>query len=123
MKLTRLFDIQPQSPRAVSKSTSAQTFATPPRPLALPPLHEGTAEEREALAALRGVSVDAVALAVERGVLRFGEHLKKPAWFILDAPRIATARRLDGKECWDGVKAPFLTGSQARWRSRKVWPA
>jgi hypothetical protein len=84
--------------------------------LVLPPLTEGTPQEREALATLRGVSVDAVALAVERGLIRFGEQWKRPAWFILDeAGRLAMARRLDGKEWWQDMKAPFLRGSQARW--------
>jgi hypothetical protein len=81
----------------------------------LPPLTEGTPEQHAALSTLRGVSPEAVAVAVQRGLLRFGEHFRKPAWFIVDGERIATARRLDGKEWWEGVKAPFLPGSQARW--------
>jgi len=69
-----------------------------------------------ALASLRGISIEGVRLAYERGLLRFGQHQGHAAWFILDASRrVAQARRLDGR-LWNGnVKAWTLRGSQAAW--------
>jgi hypothetical protein len=79
-------------------------------------LTAGTAADFAALAKLRGISADAVALASERGLLRFGEHRHRPAWFILDASgRVAQARRLDGRNWFGDVKALNLASSQAAW--------
>ncbi len=82
------------------------------------------------LAALRGVSIAAVSIAVERGLVRFGRWRGCQAWFVLDASqKIAQARRMDGC-AWSShgqgsqrpasharfkVKALNLPGSQARW--------
>jgi hypothetical protein len=85
-----------------------------------------------ALARLRGLSIKAVALASERGLLRFGRYRGQSAWFILDdSQRVAQARRLDGCP-WtihslaravespvnlvtDHAKALNLPGSDPRW--------
>lgn len=68
------------------------------------------------LATLRGLSVEGVRLAYERGLLRFGTWRTRPAWFILDASRrVMQARRLDGQPWAQGVKAWTLPGSQAAW--------
>jgi hypothetical protein len=73
-----------------------------------------------ALASLRGISIEGVRLACKRGLLRFGQHHQREAWFILDGSRrVAQARRMDGQP-WPeigGKKAWTLRGSQA------VWPA
>lgn len=83
---------------------------------ALPLLHPGTAAELAHLSALRRLSRDGVALATDKGLLRFGEFRGHRAWFILDASgRVAQARRLDGVPWADGVKAWTLAGSQAAW--------
>lgn len=77
-------------------------------------LTAGTAEQHAKIAQLRGLSPQAVALASERGLVRFGRY-GHPAWFILDASqRVAQARRMDGMK-WHGMKALNLAGSQASW--------
>lgn len=83
---------------------------------ALPPLHPDTAAELAHLSELRQLSRDGIALASEKGLLRFGEFRGHRAWFILDGSgRVAQARRLDGVPWADGVKAWTLSGSQAAW--------
>jgi hypothetical protein len=79
-------------------------------------LHAGTEAEQGALAALRGLSVAAVALASARGLLRFGKFRGQQAWFILDrSRRVIQARRLDGQQWTANAKAWTLAGSQAAW--------
>jgi hypothetical protein len=68
------------------------------------------------LASLRGLSTEGVRLAHDRGLLRFGQHQKRGAWFILDGSRrVAQARRLDGQPWTEDAKAWTLGGSQATW--------
>ncbi len=94
-------------------SPLAHTFS--PRPL-YPPMDYGTPEQVAALASLRGLSCEGVALANECGLVRFGQFRGKATWFITDnSGRIAQARRMDGQPWADGVKAWTLAGSQAKW--------
>jgi hypothetical protein len=67
--------------------------------LVLPPdVHKGTEAEIMALAALRGYSSHAVALAGGMGVLGFGTVHAFPCWIVSDTARKnAEARRLDGE--------------------------
>jgi len=67
--------------------------------LTLPPdVHKGTEGEIMALAALRGFSSHAVALAGGMGVLGFGTVHTFPCWIVSDTARKnAEARRLDGE--------------------------
>ena len=70
-----------------------------------------------ALASLRGVSIEGVRLAYERGLLRFGQHQGHAAWFILDGSRhVAQARRMGGQP-WtakrEGVDVARLAGGLA----------
>lgn len=79
----------------------------------------GTAEQHGKLAQLRGLSVQAVALANERGLLRFAKYHRQESWFVLDASqRNALARRLDG-QTWatrhGPAKAVMLKGSEGAW--------
>jgi hypothetical protein len=68
------------------------------------------------LALLRGLSTEGIRLAHKRGLLRFGQHYRHPAWFILDGSRrVAQARRLDGHTWTATAKAWTLRGSQASW--------
>ena len=68
------------------------------------------------LATLRGLSVEGVKLAAERGLLRFGMFRARLAWFVLDASqRVVQARRLDGQPWTEQAKAWTLPGSQAAW--------
>jgi len=85
----------------------------------LPDLDEGSPEEHRALANLRGLNVEAIRLAVARGLLRFCESREGRAWVITDADRwAAQARRLDGKP-WQRLsaqpKAWTLPKSRASW--------
>lgn len=82
----------------------------------LPPLHAGTAQEIARLADLRGLSRGGVALASEKGLLRFGVYQGQAAWFILDGSvRVVQARRLDGRLWGDSAKAWTLPGSRSAW--------
>ena len=115
---------------AYHSTSPKQHFATPPsthppirsecahlpaaRLPALPPLRPGTASEIARLAEMRGLSREGVALASEKGLLRFSEYKGRSGWFIVDASgRVAQGRRLDGVPWADGVKAWTLAGSQA----------
>ncbi|MEM9160263.1 MAG: CHC2 zinc finger domain-containing protein [Verrucomicrobiota bacterium] len=88
----------------------------------LPVLDVGTRSEVEQLARLRGLNVDGVLLARERGSLRFGEVWGHRCWIILDQDHLnAQARRLDGA-CFPAYrdklserKAHTLAGSKAAW--------
>ena len=85
----------------------------------LPLLDEGTAEDRARLARMRNLSPDAIAMAVERELLRFTDSREGRAWVVTDRDRwAAQARRLDGKP-WQRLtgqpKAWTLAGSRASW--------
>lgn len=86
---------------------------------ALPTFDEGTAAERAQLARLRNLSADAIALAIDRGILRFADSREGRAWVVTDRDRwAAQARRIDGKR-WQRLngqpKAWTLAGSRASW--------
>jgi hypothetical protein len=127
----------PASPRGIAvepaENPSVNTAGTQSkRPISNPnasffPLSTSQAHF-STLATLRGLSVEGVRLAAERGLLRFGMFRTRLAWFILDtSQRVIQARRLDGrpwapsfssaprKWALTGVKAWTLPGSQAAW--------
>jgi hypothetical protein len=82
----------------------------------LPVFHKPTPEKSK-LAELRNVSLNAIDLCVNRGLLKFGSWKSHSAWFVADQTgRNAQARRLDGK-LWDGIsaKAWTLPKSEASW--------
>jgi hypothetical protein len=86
-----------------------------------PPMTRGTPNTRQRLAQLRKVSREAVEVAVERGLIAFGEWRRQPAWFVRDrSQRVAQARRLDG-EFWQTRESPacfkgkILPGGCASW--------
>lgn len=55
-------------------------------------------EDLEAVARARGITVEALRLAVNRGILRVAMHHGHRSWIVTDAERkTAQARRLDGK--------------------------
>ena len=83
----------------------------------------GTPSQLAHFAALRNVGTLAVDMAAARGLLAFGTHWGREAWFILDqSRRNAQARRMDG-EPWEWLKdgeartakAITLKGSEAGW--------
>jgi len=86
-------------------------------------IHQGTRAELHLLASLRGLNIEAVTLASERGLLWFATMQDRgsriTAWIVSDQDRRnAQARRLDGIR-WQSLpgepKAKTLPGSQAAW--------
>jgi hypothetical protein len=93
---------------------------TPPREtriLNLPLLEQGTRRDLYRLSAARDLSVDALEMASERGLLWSFNSGEGRAWLITDrARRNAQARRLDGKPWdWNVKKAWTMRGSCASW--------
>lgn len=94
----------------------------PPEPARVKPkfplLSACTPEDVAGLARLRGVSPDAVRLAVDRGLLHFADSREGRSWLVADSSRwSAIARRMDGRG-WDflgGAKARMLRGNWASW--------
>ena len=82
-----------------------------------PLLSQGTPEDWLTLSSTRSLSIEAVKLAAQRGLLRFGTFRTRPAWFVTDSSRrVLQARRLDGDRWWpNGPKALTLAGGQASW--------
>lgn len=85
-------------------------------PLVLPSdLSVGTGEDRRQLAQLRNLNVEAVQIAVDRGLIRFGTYKGARCWFILDGTMVnVQARQLDGNKFGD-LKALTLRNSKASW--------
>ncbi len=72
----------------------------------------------EAIMNLRGISIEGLKLAVERGILRTGNHHDLSCWFVTDDQRIAAqARRIDGQRFFsvDGPKGLSLPGTVGGW--------
>ena len=89
------------------------------RPFRLPAdLHRGTKSELRAVAEQRGLSLEGLAVASERGLLRFGSPRGCPSWIATDREAVnAQARRMDGG-LWEHIgekKAYTLPGSRAAW--------
>lgn len=78
-----------------------------------------TASDLEAIRRIRGIGVEGLKLAVDRGILRVAEWKEHPSWIVTDSTRqCAQARRLDGEPFpfRGGLKkALTLDGSNARW--------
>jgi hypothetical protein len=82
-----------------------------------PPFESPTSVEIEAIATLRGLSPEGVAIAAERRLLFCADSREGRAWIITDSRRInAQARRMDGNpwEC-KNAKAWSLPGSVGAW--------
>lgn len=82
-----------------------------------PALEPCTDEEIATIARLRGLSIEGVTLASERGLLWAATSREGRAWVLTDSRRVnAQARRLDGLP-WEriGAKAWTLPGSEAAW--------
>lgn len=77
--------------------------------------------ELEALAALRGYSLETLREAEACGLLAFSDVWGRVAWFVCDpGARIAEARRLDGKP-WEAFGAMPERKCHA-WGGQKNWP-
>jgi hypothetical protein len=92
------------------------------QPMTLDFLEIGGKHNLKQLAELRGLSLEALQMASDAGVLRFATLKGSRAWVVTDQTRyIAEARRLDGK-VWahiDGAKSYTLPGGS---EGRKRWP-
>lgn len=120
---------EPKQARALCNSPKAAPAALPA--LSTPPNPEKAAQRAlwprlmvpetwvlEAIMKVRGISIEGLKLAVERGILCAGYHHDLPCWFVTDERRIAAqARRIDGQRFFsaDGLKAVSLTGTVGGW--------
>ncbi len=105
-----------QSGRPISHP-SAPVFPDSELSRLAPHFQPGTSPEFVALAKLRGLSRAGLALASERGLLRFGRYHGSPAWLALDAShRNGCARRMDGA-AWpsSSAKSLLFRGAHAQW--------
>ncbi len=118
----RIIDIAPPRPRPrpePERDTRAAEMAERERKRATWPEFEvGTPNDLGALAELRGLAVEAIEIASERGLLLFADIAEGRAWIVTDGTRRnAQARRLDGNP-WQhisGSKAWTLPGSEGAW--------
>ena len=112
----RLADLFSTSPS--NQATTTPVSMTRRSALHLPSLSEGSEADWKALANMRHLDVDAVRVAVGRGLIWFATVKGHDSWIITDRKRVnAQARRLDGGK-WDhlnGAKAYTMPGSQAAW--------
>ena len=72
----------------------------------------------ETIMNVRGISIEGLNLAVERGILRTGYHHNHQCWFVTDELRIAAqARRIDGQRFYapGGSKSLSLPGTVGGW--------
>jgi len=101
--------------------TERERPAKTSKPILPADLHIGSKAELMKLAELRNVSCEAVQLASNAGLLRFGTVCNEPCWILLDkSGKLAQARRRDGKQ-FDAIgrlparKAHTLRGSCQSW--------
>jgi hypothetical protein len=81
-----------------------------------PTLFPPTTDELTAVSRLRSISIEALRIAVSRGVLWMAEIKGSSAFVVTDkSRRCYLARSLDGKKWESGNKALTLPGSQANW--------
>ena len=84
------------------------------QPIELPPI-EWNALNAETLANTRGLSIDALRIAYDRGLLGFSIYKGYPCWIFTDtSKRCAQARRVNGELLW-GQKAITIPGSTASY--------
>jgi hypothetical protein len=78
------------------------------------PLDQGDDRMVVDLSTLRRIHEGGVRLALERGLLGFGDYMGRPAWVITDrSGLLMQARRLDGRTWFRDTKAITLKGSDA----------
>ena len=78
------------------------------------PLDQGDDRMVVDLSTLRRIHEGGVRLALERGLLGFGDYMGRPAWVMKDrSGLLMQARRLDGRTWFRDTKAITLKGSDA----------
>jgi hypothetical protein len=93
----RGFLLGEESRERINRPTPAPTPQKPPRPR--PETRKPTDAEMAEIARVRGVSVGAVALLVNHGILRVGVNRGLPAFFMV-GPGIFQAKRMNGAD-WE----------------------
>lgn len=103
-------------------ATNALFTAQGREPLRLPQVHRPTLREIQAVAASRGLSVEAVSLASSLRTLLFAQVCRQPCWVLTDEARqIAEARRIDRQPF--GPIGPLAERKAHTLRgSCKAWP-
>lgn len=89
------------APRPVSYS-SGKVVSSAKK--SLPRLRLGSNEDLEKLARLRGLTVEGLSLAQDRGLLKFGEFAGSDAWAVTDGASLAELRRMNG-QAWSAYKS------------------
>jgi hypothetical protein len=78
-------------------------------------LDQGSPSELAQLASLRGISIQALELALARGLLRFGHYARERSWVVTDDDRYAIQHRPLRRGLWFGrTKAMSAKGSTTR---------
>lgn len=120
-------DAAPLNPPPSPRKPSPEPKREKPK---FPPMDAGREADHGALARLRGVSPEAVRLAVDRGLVYFADSREGRSWIVTDSARwLGIARRMDGKgwQCLRGAKARMIRGSWASWpigcREAAAFPA
>ncbi len=76
-----------------------QPDCRPVTPASPPLLSQGTPGDWMTLSSTRSLSIAAVKLATERGLLRFGRFRNRSAWFVTDSSRrVIQARRMEATD-------------------------
>lgn len=115
-------DIVKQAPTTANYTNGQNEEHTPDHKPEAGWLNEGTYEQLETLAALRGISMAGLSYAQERGVLAFGEWYGAQVYGVRDQSGcLVEIRRLDG---FDFPASPSLPAHKSHTlkHSRKNWP-
>ncbi len=104
------------APRPISRAADASDGERTAKRAGWPPFEKPTGAEIAAIAELRGLSVEGVSLAAERGLLWCCESREGRVWVVADSSRRnAQGRLLTGQPWAAGMKARTLPGSVAAW--------
>lgn len=108
--------VPPDPQGRVSSRLTSRASAPEHTPVQSSDLRRGNRKELEAVARLRGVSLDAPRHMDTLGLLKFGTVWGVPCWVLWDhSGRLAEARRLDGSAFSRGEKVRSLKNSKKAW--------
>jgi hypothetical protein len=108
--------VPPDPQGSVSSRLTSRASVPEHTPVQSSSLRRGNRKELEAVARLRGVSLDATRLMDTLGFLKFGTLWDVACWVLWDhSGRLAEARRLDGSTFSRGEKVRSLKNSKKSW--------
>jgi hypothetical protein len=108
--------IHSPAPRPIPRASAAADSEKAVKRAGWPPFEMPTGAEISAIAELRGLSVEGVSLAAERGLLFCCESREGRAWVVTDSSRRNAQWRLLSGQTWvAGKKALTLPGSEGAW--------